>query len=222
MKVQLQNFKLFFGDMVEQSANIIDNSIDLIFTDPPYGFEYLYLYEQLAEIGSRLLKEEGSLVVYAPNPYLSKILDIFSRKDLGLKYAWIYCIKLHGNHTMTYGKKVFSTWKPVLWYVKGDKISKVVSYTMSDYIDSERPTKAFHGWEQSIIEAGNFIKYRTLEHQIILDPMMGSGTTGIAALKLNRKFIGIEINPLHYSNAERRLSATHFYQDSSLTTPLSM
>jgi DNA modification methylase len=36
---------------------------------------------------------------------------------------------------------------------------------------------------------------------------VGYATNGVAALKLNRKFIGIEIDPDHYSNAERRLSS---------------
>jgi adenine specific DNA methylase Mod len=71
----------------------------------------------------------------------------------------------------------------------------VASRSISDYIDSEKPIKAFHDWEQSIIEAGYVIKYLTVENQIVLDPLMASGTTGMASLKLNRKFIGIGIDP---------------------------
>ena len=36
------------------------------------------------------------------------------------------------------------------------------------------------------------------ENDIILDPFMGSGTTGVAALKLKRKFIGIEQNSEYF------------------------
>jgi site-specific DNA-methyltransferase (adenine-specific) len=39
----------------------------------------------------------------------------------------------------------------------------------------------------------------------VLDPFMGSGTTGIASLELNRKFVGIEIEPHYYSKAERKV-----------------
>ena len=49
-----------------------------------------------------------------------------------------------------------------------------------------------HEWQQSTVEAEYIIKNLTIENQTVLDPMMGTGTTGIAALKLNRKFIGIE------------------------------
>jgi site-specific DNA-methyltransferase (adenine-specific) len=40
----------------------------------------------------------------------------------------------------------------------------------------------------------------------ILDPFMGSGTTGVAAVKLGRRFIGIEIEPKYFEIALRRIS----------------
>ena len=42
--------------------------------------------------------------------------------------------------------------------------------------------------------------------EVILDPMLGSGTTGIAALKLNRRFIGIEIQKDTFSVAKNMIS----------------
>ena len=63
---------------------------------------------------------------------------------------------------------------------------------IGDFIESTPPCKILHDWEQSSIEAEYVIKNLTMENQTVLDPMMGSGTTGLAALKLNRKFIGIE------------------------------
>ena len=47
----------------------------------------------------------------------------------------------------------------------------------------------------------------TARHSIILDPFMGSGTTGVAAVKLGRKFIGIEIEPKYFDIACRRIQA---------------
>jgi len=40
---------------------------------------------------------------------------------------------------------------------------------------------------------------------IILDPFMGSGTTGVACVQMGRSFIGIEINPDYYTIAEKRI-----------------
>jgi len=40
----------------------------------------------------------------------------------------------------------------------------------------------------------------------ILDPFMGSGTTGVAAVKLGRQFVGVEIDPGYFDIACRRIS----------------
>lgn len=43
--------------------------------------------------------------------------------------------------------------------------------------------------------------------ETILDPFMGSGTTGVAAVNLGRLFIGIEIDPGYFDIAKRRIEA---------------
>jgi len=63
-----------------------------------------------------------------------------------------------------------------------------------------------HEWEQSSIEAEHIIKPVTVEGNLILDPFMGYATFGVAAIKLGRKFIGIEIDKTYYSRAAQRLS----------------
>ena len=47
----------------------------------------------------------------------------------------------------------------------------------------------------------------------IIDPYMGSGTTGIAAIKLGRRFIGIEIDPGHFETALKRIRAAYAQPD---------
>ena len=49
------------------------------------------------------------------------------------------------------------------------------------------------------------INVHTNENDLILDPFMGSGTTGVAALKNNRQFIGIELNADYYEIALNRI-----------------
>ena len=51
------------------------------------------------------------------------------------------------------------------------------------------------------------IRIHTNPNDIIIDPFMGSGTTGVAALLENRKFIGIEVNPEYFDIALKRIKA---------------
>ncbi|MFC6971894.1 DNA methyltransferase [Paraburkholderia dipogonis] len=44
---------------------------------------------------------------------------------------------------------------------------------------------------------------------IVLDPFMGSGTTGVAALQTGRGFVGIELDPTHFDNACERINEAH-------------
>jgi len=59
----------------------------------------------------------------------------------------------------------------------------------------------------------------TLPGAVVLDPFMGSGTTGIAAVQLGRKFIGIEIEPKYFDIACRRISDTLSQPDMFIKKP---
>ena len=72
-----------------------------------------------------------------------------------------------------------------MWYIKGDRINDlIISNTIGDYIESVAPLKIEHELKQSPVEAQYVIKNLTIENQTVLDPMMGTGTTGITALKI--------------------------------------
>ncbi len=182
-------------------SNIQDNSIDLIFTDPPYGTKTIPLYKDLGKFAMKKLKDGGSLVTYIGQYTLPEI--VHSLEDAGLKYWWIICVKHAGAHSQMNQRFVYVDWKPLLWYVKGEK-SNIID-TMSDYIQSESPKKDSHDWEQSIVEAEYIIKHLSQKNETVLDPFMGSGTTGKAALKLERKFIGVEIDKERFQVARAKL-----------------
>ncbi|MGI9489071.1 MAG: DNA-methyltransferase [Geminicoccaceae bacterium] len=56
--------------------------------------------------------------------------------------------------------------------------------------------------------------------QIILDPFMGSGTTGVACAKFGRKFIGIEIEPKYFDIACKRIEEAYAQPDLFIPEPL--
>jgi site-specific DNA-methyltransferase (adenine-specific) len=206
-KIDLPNgCELLEGDFMEVGKRIPDDSIDLILTDPPYSIECLPLYEQLGIFGQRVLKEGGSLVTFIGQYNLVDSANLVEKS--GLEYRWSICVKHTGHHAMMrgFGTQVDVGWKPLVWFIKGNNGRTETPGYILDFIESEPPKKVIHEWEQSTVEAEHVIKGLTVENQLLCDPFLGSGTNGIAALKLNRKFIGIEIDPQHYSNAQRRLS----------------
>ena len=190
-----QPFKLILGDFMEIGEKKIANeSIDLIFTDPPYSSDSINIFSKLAIFANRVLKPGSSIVTYIGQHNLPEILDIFTSNNL--KYWWPLAVKLTGSTKAFHQRKVFVLWKLLLWLVKGEKISSsypiaAINDYLYDYVESKPTDKILHPWEQSTVEAEHIIKKLTLEDHIVLDPLMGSGTTGIATLNLNRKFIGI-------------------------------
>ena len=53
----------------------------------------------------------------------------------------------------------------------------------------------------------HFIKLLTNEGDVVLDPFMGSGSSGVAALQLKRKFVGIELSQDYFAIAKQRIEA---------------
>jgi predicted methyltransferase len=85
LEIPNDNVKLVQGNFIEMSQEFISaSSIDLLFTDPPYGSQYLSLYDNLASLAIRVLKDGGSLVTYVGNYALPQVMNMLS--SAGLKY----------------------------------------------------------------------------------------------------------------------------------------
>ena len=197
--------------MQEKGSEIDDNSIDLILTDPPYNEESISLYGELARLAQRVLKPGGSLITIIGHYALFKIgKQITDNSEL--EYHWQLVLKHNGHTAKMWKHRVWPKYKPMLWYFKrsgnsnGHGQSPTMYSDIEDLIESQPTDKTMHDWEQSTIEAMHIIKPLSVESQIVLDPFMGSGTFGVTALQLKRKFIGMEIDKEHYSNAAQRLS----------------
>jgi hypothetical protein len=149
------------------------------------------------------LKPCGSLVTYAGHYALPLIFDYL--KNCGLEYWWQMAVKHNGGFRSLHHKQVTVMWKPLLWFIKGSRLK--TTETLGDLIESKPPDKSLNAWAQSTIEAGYVISKLTMPNDVVTDPLMGSGTTGFAALNLNRKFVGIEKDTRAFEIARTRIDS---------------
>jgi len=191
IKLTDSDIQLIHNDFMK--ANIEEDSVDLVLTDPPYGGEYLYLWDDLSEFANKVLKPSGFLVTYAGHMYLPEWINRLSKH---LKYYWIFCLYHTGQIGVCLGRNMECQWKPILIFQKEPfkKLDKIVN----DYLENDVRQKSLHGWQQGESGAGKLIEIFSKERDLICDPMMGSGTFPYMSHKLNRRTIGIEINQEDY------------------------
>ena len=84
---------------------------------------------------------------------------------------------------------------------------------------SERGESRFHPTQKPVAVMEWCLKQATQVGDLVLDPFMGSGTTGVACAKLGRKFIGIEIEPKYFEIACRRIEAAYKQPDMFIARP---
>ena len=128
--------------------------------------------------------------MYASQYALPVIFDYM--KNSGLNYRWQIAVLHTGSFARMFSNTVIVTYKPLFWYFKGT--APKILESISDSVVSKPPDKSLHPWTQSTVEAEYMISKLTAPNDVVLDCTMGTGTTGITALKLKRKFVGIELN----------------------------
>jgi DNA modification methylase len=82
------------------------------------------------------------------------------------------------------------------------------SYLRAEFVSSTVAgnERTAHPTQKSLKLMTELIAIHSNAGDTILDPFMGSGTTGVAALELGRKFVGIELNPDYFAIASERTS----------------
>ena len=194
------DIQLHLGDCLDVLPTLPDNSVDSIVTDPPYPKQYLPLYQFIAQEGARILKPGGSFLAIVPHYAMPQVL---SEAGQHLKYRWTMCMwQGSGKHPrMAMGIEVL--WKPIVWWVKGAWPQG--RGFVRDGFENGEPSKAEHPWEQSL-DWAQFCMKVVPEGGIVVDPLMGLGTIGVACAETGRPFIGIEIDPTYYAIAEKRIA----------------
>lgn len=191
-----KRFELITGRF--QDVDLTPASIDIIITDPPYDKKHISLYKDLAIFASDVLKPGGYLLVMSGLYYLPEILALMVQH---INYHWTLTYLTPGSTLQLWQRKVMSCWKPVIWFVKG----KYNGGWIKDVFKSNGPDKGHHKMGQSESGMTGLIKKFTYPGQTICDPLCGAGTVGIMALKMNRNFIGIDIDSQAIESTKMRL-----------------
>ena len=193
------NVTLFQGDF--RFIELESESVDVILTDPPYAKAYLELYNDLAIKAADVLKPGGTLAVMVGQNYLP---DIFKLMDVpGLSYRWTVAYLTPGGQSpQIWPKKINTFWKPVLLYTKDpeDEMRWIGDVSRSGGNDKDH-----HKWGQSVSGMIDLIDRLSNPGDLVLDPFMGAGTTGIAAIERGRKFIGIDLSEEAVTEARHRM-----------------
>ena len=82
---------------------------------------------------------------------------------------------------------------------------KTIYYSKYKTFNQIRGANKLHPSQKPIEILTQFIELSSNENEIILDPFVGSGSTGVAAINLNRKFIGIELDENYFKIASDRI-----------------
>jgi len=202
-------YELFEGDFREVGKEIKPNSVDLVFVDSLYYEWSLPLHEHLAELAEQVLKPGGSYAVYIVPQWKESTIRGYVTQNSNLKECGRWIVELQGPYGSDHNMHMMYQSKIIGWFCKGDKPINPLFESgkkMFDIIRSRTPDKQRSKYTQSEIEADYIIRNLTAPHDLVLDPMMGEGTTGVATLKLRRRFIGIEIDAQTFELAKANLT----------------
>lgn len=194
------NVALLQGDFRERGQEIAPESVDLIFTDPPYPREFLPLWSDLSAFAARVLKPNGMLIVYTGALDLPEVIGRLSER---MTYWWCGAIVMPGAHSRVHPRQIVQGVKPLLFYVKPGGAPDA---WIEDSYQSEGEQKQAHEWQQSLGAALYYIEKLTPASGVVVDPFLGGGTTGVAAKRLGRQFVGMEVDPVAFSTAQERIA----------------
>ena len=237
---------VYCGDCLEIMKEISDKSIDLIFTDPPYGhnnnngdlisrweaalgkaayvpardnrpiandgIEANALFQEFLKEANRVLRPGSAICCCCsgggPDPQFARwsiwIDEIFDFKQM---IVWDKGPMGMGWHYRRSYETVLVAHKKngkVYWFDDSNKVENVIRPSKVKKII---PTADQHPTQKPVELAELFIQYHSLPGMVVLDPFCGSGTTAVAAKRLGRHFIGIELSPEYCEIARKRVAA---------------
>lgn len=212
--------QIISGDCLQILKDIPDETVDMVFTDPPYKVSQTYgggvdadnligvasILRTFPEI-SRVLKQGRFFVSFYDNRILPFLFEAVKETELVyLKSIYLYRRWGQANRWMGW----MQCTDPICFFVKGKEKpfqTKVKGKVKHDcYIKKSPEMDATgHPAQKPIEVTKDIIFWCTEENDLVLDPYTGSGTICKAAKLLNRKYLGVEIQKSIAAQATERV-----------------
>ena len=213
----MEKVRLWHGDCLELMKNIPDGSVDLVLTDPPYGMSFRsnHRKEKYKEIQNdkslewleryisecyRVIKNNSAIYCFCSwhnvDVFKQAIEKKFKVKNI---LIWEKNNTSMGDLKGSYAPK----YEMIIFAHKGRKLLNGFRY--ADIIKASRTGNKKHPTEKPVDLLETFIKNSSDENTVVFDGFMGSGSTGVACVNTNRRFIGIELDGVYFNIAKERI-----------------
>ena len=208
---------LLHGDCLELMKDIPDGSIDMILTDPPYGMDF--------QSGHRKTKYE-KIKGDSNLDWLDDFVNEIYRVSKPNTAHYVFCSFHHIDKFKQAIEKKFKVKNILTWVknntsmgdLKGDfapKTEFIIFFHKGrrlingkrdpNVLEFKRTQNKLHPTQKPVDMTEYLIKKFSDEGDLILDPFMGSGTTGVACINTNRNFIGMELDGNYFEVAKGRI-----------------
>lgn len=227
----MSNINLMLGDCLERIKEIAIGQIDMVLTDPPYILSESKGGGMMGKGGRKFMENMDVSLKTGINTgeFLESCLSLFSKKQqfCGVFFCSNKQLSDYLNwaesNGFQFGVGVWRKTNPAplcnfkylgdveYWvYIKGNKSKILGSYKSKSMVYTSQINKAEsklynHPTVKPIAILEKFLINHTIEGGVVLDPFMGSGSTGVACKNLRRDFIGIEMDEGYFKIAENRI-----------------
>ena len=220
-----EQYKLYNGDALDILASMEDESIDLVVTDPPYKCISGGKPKSKGQPSGMLSKNDGKIfnendiAIEDWMPQLYRVLKNGSHAYvmtnlLNLETMMLVARQVGFNiHNLLVWEKNNAT--PCRWYMKNAEFTLFLRKGKAKRINNVGSKmvhrfnnilgKKVHPTEKPVELMLFYIENSSNIGDVVLDPFMGAGSTGVACLDCGRKFVGIEKDSEYFNIAEERL-----------------